>query len=524
MRQEQLKTSTDGSIDYGYGIIGPSFSDIEKFNSLSPLKNAENGLAQDGLVAVSPESRLSEVLNFTLGKLPKQSIIPLTAVLGIVACAPSSGGKNSSETPTPTSSYSEKLPVIPIRILPILGPSYLTQGEHTWDDSLTGVKSSIDIAPKRVADCPPGARITIDEQNVVATTSGTITAVGDSDNRKDPKHSIVEITEDGTGLKFEEFHLDKMPATIKKGTHIKRGDPIGKVSCETPPGGKTTGPHVHEDVMDKDGNYIPIRGLVFSGYTVNGNTMTKPDGTIKTADKRRCDNNIICSGIRNDLVPGSNIPAVTPTPVKRTPAPTLTPQAHPVEKPTAVPNTPEPTFAIPTPEIENPWQLYTSDSNRYQWEIPSDWEITFAVPLAPSSVVYEYSRSTTVSKLNAEVFALDIVSPFDLKGYRNKIFKEDSGWTSTQTVVDPKNPPSVDPDPEGVSDLARMTIGGEPFTLLYLHSDPYHSSYIDNRIIFVRNEKVWDIRFSYDGESTREEAQIVHGIFAHILNSFQFTD
>ena len=97
--KRELKTFSDGSIYFGNPagrIIGPTPKDIRYFNSFSSLKNAEDGLAQDGLVTVQPESRLGNFLNFALGKVPKPRIIlPVTATLGLILGACSSDGKDS---------------------------------------------------------------------------------------------------------------------------------------------------------------------------------------------------------------------------------------------------------------------------------------------------------------------------------------------------------------------------------------------------------------------------------------------
>lgn len=184
------------------------------------------------------------------------------------------------------------------------------------------------------------------------------------------------------------------------------------------------------------------------------------------------------------------------------------------KKPTASPTL--------TPEVtENSWTNYTSPNYDFSWEIPDDWEISYSVPIGPSSFVFEDFSSFNIPKLKARVFAINIDSSFRLDEYINQVFENtfEKGF-----VVDQNNPASIDPDPAGVSDLSQIEINGNPTTLLYFHSDEFHSPYIDNEIIYVRSDKVMDIKFSYDGESSTEEAQKIHNIFEHIINSLRFSN
>lgn len=250
----------------------------EKFEQSPRLSNTYRDI-----VVISRESRLGRVIGAT-----KKTILPVAAALSLIASACSGGEMKKQEEAFP-------------RILPLSGEIFLTQGAHTNDDSLTGIKSSIDFAPKEVKNCPPEARVTVD-QPAVATTSGTITIVGNERDRNDPNHSIVEIKEDGTGLRFGTMHLDKMPENIQVGEKIKKGDIIGKPSCEVPKGGQTTGVHIHSYVKDGNDNFVPINGQEISGWKIEGDKMTKKGEKTRIADTRRCATDTACQGIRNDLL------------------------------------------------------------------------------------------------------------------------------------------------------------------------------------------------------------------------------
>lgn len=253
---------------------------------------------------------------------------------GLVSAACTGGGNSVVESPSnqgsqPTITSGKSVDEIPERVLPISGLAYLTQGEHAWDDSSTGVMSSIDVAPIQGGRCPAnGARFAIEDQDYVSMVSGRVVAVGDQTNRNDSLHSVVRVQEDKTGLVFEHMHDDEIPQDIKVGEHVTTGQKIGKVSCEVPHGGLSTGPHAHVDVLaanvdvsDILAERLPIRGMVFSGWKVNGDELIQGQD-VRFANEGRCgpENSIrisSCDGKRNDL---STVKAELATPY-----PTVTP-------------------------------------------------------------------------------------------------------------------------------------------------------------------------------------------------------
>lgn len=316
--KNELPGFSDGAIDYGNGIIGPSSSEIEYFNSLSSLKNAENELAQNRLVTVQSESRLGEFLNFALGKLPKRVILPVTGILSALSiaaiCTPKDNGdesptsiirgtQTSSESPDPGKASAT-------------GDWYLTGGPH-YDGLSNGIRYAIDIAPKEVVDCPQGKPLS--SRPFPSPAEGEVKTVGDENNLADPNHSIVVIKLNN-GEELGAMHLANI--RVVKGDHVKPGDILGDPSCESPPGGKTEGEHIHLFKLDRDGKPIPVEGTVFQQGTVfasslnkNG-TLEKPGKPKRTADTRRCgpDEKSIqdCGRIQNNIE-GPLVLLTTPT-------------------------------------------------------------------------------------------------------------------------------------------------------------------------------------------------------------------
>lgn len=184
-------------------------------------------------------------------------------------------------------------------ILPFEGTWFVTGGPHS-DGLSNGVRYAVDFAPARPVPCPGG--LPQEDQFIVASESGKVTIVGDEENPKDKNHSIVEVSGE-SGFTLGYMHLANIQVDV--GQKIKQGGKIGNPSCEVPPGGKTTGEHLHV-YLEKNNKPIPIEGVVFSGWKVeesNGNYqgLLTSKSEIKTADTRRCADETICAGIRNDL-------------------------------------------------------------------------------------------------------------------------------------------------------------------------------------------------------------------------------
>lgn len=158
---------------------------------------------------------------------------------------------------------------------------------------------------------------------------------------------------------------------VKKGDRISQGTPLGNPSCEYPPGGRNEGPHVHEG-LEKDGQAIPIDGVVLGGWTIHNEpqnydgTMTKPGEKTRTANTGRCSDDKACGGIRNDLPNGPREEVLG-----ESTGPTATATAKSTETPK-----PAPTTEKKTPvesKTEAGWTRIKSLDLPYQIDYPSNW-------------------------------------------------------------------------------------------------------------------------------------------------------
>lgn len=319
----------DGSWDFGNGVISPSLSDRNHFNSVRKSRG---------------KARLT---------------LPVTtAVLGAISLACSRGAnkntvENTRELEKESSGYALPFPE---------GETwFLTSGPHA-DGFSNGVRYAIDIAPPEGGFCPPdGRRLAIDSRLVTASASGEVILKGDDKNRKDPHHSEVRI-KDRRGLTQVYIHLDN--TKVQLGSKVSQGQPLGNPSCEYPPGGANTGPHVHVGLM-KDGQAIAIDGTVIGGWTIHNGaypkdgTMTKPGERTRTADPGRFADK--SDPFRNDLPnkngKGQAVVAFSKDPIPpisgqvtekkiEAPTPTPTPTAVPTPKPTETPKPVEKKISI----------------------------------------------------------------------------------------------------------------------------------------------------------------------------------
>ena len=312
----QYDYSPDGSVDLGNGVIGPSGADIKHFN-------------------FRREQRKRNRLNV---------LVP--SLLGLLAAA-CGGAKiqnpqtNDAETAGNSSGY--ELP------FPKGETWFLTNGPHA-DGWSNGVKYALDIAPPELGrlngECPKdGSRLSIDNRVVTASASGEVIIAGSDKDRNDPHHSEVRI-KDNKGLTEVYIHLDHKKVNV--GDKVKQGDPLGNPSCEFPPGGANSGPHVHEGLM-KDGQAIPIDGVVIGGWTIHAGTndgegtMTKQGQTVRIANPRRCNTDAVCKGLRNDLTSG--------------PKQEVLGAAVGAEKP-----------------VEAGWTRFRSSTQPFQIDYPPDWD------------------------------------------------------------------------------------------------------------------------------------------------------
>lgn len=165
---------------------------------------------------------------------------------------------------------------------------WYTGGPHS-DGLSGGVRYAIDVTPTdKSLPCPSSEPY--QGEFVRAIADGVVTVVGNEKDPKDKNHSVVEI-DHGEGFVSGYMHLADMQVEV--GDTITQGDPLGYVSCEIVPGGKTEGEHLHLYAQLKD-KPIEIDRVVMSGWYIEattGNyqgTMKQGDQAIRTADTRRC--------------------------------------------------------------------------------------------------------------------------------------------------------------------------------------------------------------------------------------------
>lgn len=185
---------------------------------------------------------------------------------------------------------------------------YLTRGPHA-DGLSRGVRYAIDVASDSKA-IPCELKKNWSDRFTRAVLDGEVIVAGDEKNASDPNHSIVEIRHEN-GIISGQMHLKNIQVEV--GQVVKTGDILGNPSCEIPPGGKSTGAHLHFYVRDPGGKPIPINGLVLSGWELRSakldgaGTANKFPLPMRTARVARCgpsEGSIqACGGVRNDLAP-----------------------------------------------------------------------------------------------------------------------------------------------------------------------------------------------------------------------------
>ena len=330
--------SSDGSQYYGNGVWGPSSIDLQRADLSFNEKPKREEDPDNHLLFVSRESMVGRLLQ-TISKVkpPAKLAIPGSMATVFLMGACSGGEKNTQEFENKEAGYTLPFPK---------GETwFLTGGPHA-DGLSNDVRYAIDIAPPEVRKCPTdGSKLVIDNRMVTASASGQVILAGDDKNRNDPSHSMVKI-KDANGLTEVYIHLTN--TKVKKGDNVSQGAPLGNPSCEYPPGGRTEGAHVHEG-LEKDGQAIPIDGVIVGGWTIrNGSknyngTMTRTGEKTRTADVRRCKTDTDCGGIRNDLP--NNLPNKAVIAEPKDPIPPISGKVNeksisttPTEKPQPTPN------------------------------------------------------------------------------------------------------------------------------------------------------------------------------------------
>ncbi len=215
-------------------------------------------------------------------------------------------GVQNPDTITITDGESEEGEVLGARTgstlnlrFPFDGTWYYTGGPHTYTEKprviTAKIRPELDFAPPEVTSCKNNAGAVAENDWVTASESGEVIAI------TDPGKIIAR---DNKGFDITYEHID-VRNDLRKGDVVEEGEQIGNPGCF----GNTTGIHVDISVS-KDGQSIPAKNLIFSGYTV-GELPENYDGTLTkgneiiTADTRRCgpsqESIDACGGIRNDV-------------------------------------------------------------------------------------------------------------------------------------------------------------------------------------------------------------------------------
>ncbi len=265
---QRYSDPTDGAISYGNGVIGPLTADRQDFNSLreSPIqafiKQAEILSTQENLVTVSQGSRLGEFINHFIPKLPRWVLIPAAGIISLaaVSCGDSGNATKDSGNPTPQASGALVGTETPSQAASTPPKWYLTQGPH-YDGLSNGERYAIDIGPQHPNDCPGPP---VKNSPFPSPAAGEVIHAG-GDSPQDYYHSIVEI-QTKSGEILGSMHLANI--RLRKGDIVRVGDPLGDVSCDVPPGGKTDSSHVHQYLKDIEENPVPIKGVIFTDGVV----------------------------------------------------------------------------------------------------------------------------------------------------------------------------------------------------------------------------------------------------------------
>lgn len=355
-----------------------------------------------------PESILKKSSRFVTRK-----VIPFAATASLIF-ASCGGEKNNTQELKNNESSGYSLP------FPEGETWFLTTGPHA-DGYSNGIKYAIDIAPPELGrlngNCPTdGSRLSIGNRVVTASASGEVIAKGDDKNRNDLHHSEIRI-KDKNGLTQVYIHLDK--TKVKLGNKVSQGDPLGNPSCEYPPGGANTGPHVHVGLM-KDGQAIPIDGVEIGGWTIHNGvddkdgTMTKDGEKTRTADVGRFGEN--STGIRNDL-PNKSNKAVVAGP--KDPIPQISGQIN--EKPVS------PTATSERPIKEGALR-FKSPNYPYEIDYPSKWTVkTFdnnILTNRPGKMDVFWGEKEQGFQKYIAVFSEPIDSKLTVDDYATQVFKQ----------------------------------------------------------------------------------------------------
>lgn len=530
---------SDGSRYYGNGVWGPSTLDLQRADLISANEEPKTKEEPNPhLLFVSQESVVGRLLQtISKVKLPAKFAIPSSMATVFLMSACGGGGEKNTQELENKESSDYALPFPPGETW------FLTGGPHA-DGLSNGVRYAIDIAPPEVGKCPTdGSKLVIDTRIVTASASGQVIVADDDKNRSDPSHSMVKV-EDKKGLTQVYIHLAN--TKVKKGDNVKQGAPLGNPSCEYPPGGRNEGTHVHVG-LEKDGQAIPIDGVVVGGWTIHNEpknydgTMTKNGEKTRTADTRRCPDDKACGGIRNDL---------TSEPIRQVLGQSTgpTPTAKLIE-------TKKPTQAGVEKQPEQGWTRFRSLNYPYEIDVPPGWTIG---NMQLGGNILDVFQGETVGdfQTNVSILSEPVKSWVRVEDYAKN-------YLDTVRKISPDAVSTIESDPASIKEIERSLeylkskqaeedeilykqktvyktiqllettkVAGQKTYIIYASVSKnaifFNPPYATVTAIYLKNEQAWQIALSsspvpfVDPRLTNEYTIKVYEEFQKMLSSFKF--
>ena len=72
-------------------------------------------------------------------------------------------------------------------------------------------------------------------------------------------------------------------------------------------------------------------------------------------------------------------------------------------------------------------------------------------------------------------------------------------------VINPNESVRMDNNPQGISEISGIKVDGNPIITLYFYTDEYRADTRDIEILFVSDEELFDIKFSYSGNYPKKK-------------------
>jgi murein DD-endopeptidase MepM/ murein hydrolase activator NlpD len=165
-----------------------------------------------------------------------------------------------------------------------VGESWWFNGPHSWHGGSAGRPySSMDFGTNGTCAAPPASR-------AVVAASGVYSPTG---------YACWRRVEHAGGWMTGYYHLIEATSASSAG----RGDPVGRIACETCAGGSASAPHVHFSLL-YHGAYVDLEGVQLSGWTVRTGATPYYGGYLERNGQRKAP----YAWIYNDGIPISPDP------------------------------------------------------------------------------------------------------------------------------------------------------------------------------------------------------------------------